>query len=243
MNLKQSLNDAGLSNREIGVYLALLELGKTTTGPLAKKSGVPLSKIYQTLDKLINKGLASYILISKTKYFKASSPNHLIKLIDEKKKNLQEYMGELRRRQKKSENIQEAEIFEGIGGVTAALNNILESLDKGEEYQVFAFREELETEGLKNFFRKFHARRNEKKIKVRLIAHKNIEKMFKKYHMYKDMSARFTNLSIPTGLMIYKDCVITFIWGETPSAYVIKSKQNYERYKEFFEELWRIARP
>ncbi|PIN88396.1 hypothetical protein COU61_05040 [Candidatus Pacearchaeota archaeon CG10_big_fil_rev_8_21_14_0_10_35_13] len=238
MNLKQSLKELGLSVREIEVYIALLELGKTTTGPLSKKSGVPLSKIYQTLDRLINKGLSSYILISKTKHFKASDPKNLVSFIEEKKQNLLDNIPELIKKQKSSEDIQEAEVYEGIKGITTALNNLLENLKKGEEYQVFALREELETEGLKNFFRNFHHRRNSKGVKVRLIVRKSLEKMFKKEHLYKGMIAKFVNLTLPTGIYIYKNHVITLVWGEVPSAYVITSKTNYERYKEFFEESW-----
>ena len=34
------LEDLGLSNSEVKVYLSLLELGETTSGPLLQKSGL-----------------------------------------------------------------------------------------------------------------------------------------------------------------------------------------------------------
>ena len=69
MEPKELLAEIGLTERESKVYLALLELGSTTTGPLVKKSEVPNSKVYEILESLQNKGLVSWITKGKTKYF------------------------------------------------------------------------------------------------------------------------------------------------------------------------------
>ena len=62
-----SLREAGLTDGEIKVYLALLELGAATTGPIIEKSGIARSIIYQILDKLMQKGLVSMVMKDKTK--------------------------------------------------------------------------------------------------------------------------------------------------------------------------------
>jgi len=237
---KEYLKEVGLSEREINTYLALLELGSTTTGPLIKKSRVPSSKIYQTLDKLANKGLVKHIIISKTKYFQASDPNNLIDFIEEKKKNIIEIIPELKHKQVLSENPQEAEVYESIKGVKAAFNDILDSLKKEEEYVVFTLGQELGTEELKRFFKNFHKKRIEKRIKVKLIANKKIKAILSKYHIRKGMKIKYTKLNLPTGIFIYANKVMTVIWGENPTAFVITSKSNSDRYKEFFEEIWRL---
>ena len=82
---KQILKDAGLTEGEIKVYLALLELGDTTTGPLVDKSGVARSIVYQILERLIEKGLASYIVKDKTKYYQAADPNKLLDYAQKRK--------------------------------------------------------------------------------------------------------------------------------------------------------------
>ena len=56
----KALQNIGLTKNEITVYLTLLELGTTTTGPLTYKSGLHNSRVYESLNKLIEKGLASY---------------------------------------------------------------------------------------------------------------------------------------------------------------------------------------
>ena len=77
MNTK-ILEDLGLTKGEVKVYLALIGLGETTSGPIVEQSGVSVSKVYQILNRLAKKGLSSHILKGKTKYFKAADPNRLL---------------------------------------------------------------------------------------------------------------------------------------------------------------------
>ena len=68
----QLLRKVGLTDGESKVYLALLELGSSTTGPIVKEADIAKSIVYQILDRLIQKGLVSYIVKEKTKYFPKS---------------------------------------------------------------------------------------------------------------------------------------------------------------------------
>ena len=82
------LKEIGLTEGEIKVYLALLELGASTTGPIIEKANISRSIIYQILDKLIEKGLVSFITKEKTKYFQATQPKHFLDIIEKEKENL-----------------------------------------------------------------------------------------------------------------------------------------------------------
>ena len=79
-----SLELLGLSPRESAVYYALLKSGPTTTSRIIKDTGIPSSKIYDVLERLIQKGLASYILVSGKKEFRATNPNKLMEIIEKK---------------------------------------------------------------------------------------------------------------------------------------------------------------
>lgn len=80
------LEELGLSKGEIKVYLTLLKLGETTTGKIIEEAQISGGKIYLILDKLIKKGLASFSIKEKTKYFSAASPNRILDYLHEKKK-------------------------------------------------------------------------------------------------------------------------------------------------------------
>lgn len=50
--IEQILLDIGLTNYESRVYLALLDLGKSTSGEILKKAELRTGKIYEILDSL-----------------------------------------------------------------------------------------------------------------------------------------------------------------------------------------------
>ena len=114
------LEEIGLTKSEIKTYYALLELGSTTTGKLVDKAGVASSKIYEILDKLIDKGLANFIIKGGTKYFEASSPERIIDYIDERqaqitkqKDELKKILPELELKRQLSKYKSEAKIYKG----------------------------------------------------------------------------------------------------------------------------------
>ena len=41
---------------------------------------------------------------------------------------------------------------------------------------------------------------------------------------------------------VWKDNVLTLVWEDKPIAFVIKSKQVAEKYKHYFEYIWKAAK-
>lgn len=237
----QLLEDIGLSQREIKVYLALIDLGQTTTGPLVKKSGVPNSKIYEILEKLIMKGLVNYIYRGKTKYFQSSNPNNLMHFFNEKQDKLHNLVQELDAR-KGSYKTQESFIYEGIEGVKAAFNNAVDILNNRDEICVFSMGTELATEKLRRFWNNHFRKRNRKGITTRAIPHISLRKIFPKYYGKYGINYKFTPLKLPMGTFLYKNHVLTLVWGEKPIAFIIKSQIVYDNYMNFFEMIWKKAK-
>jgi len=244
------LEQIGLSKNEIKIYFALLELEQSSATPIVKKSGIPNSKVYPTLDKLIKRGLVSYVIKNNVKYFQASDPENLIDLLNEKekqlsqqKKEIESLIPQIEHKRKLAKHKQEATIYEGFDGIKVAFNNILNKVPINKEYYVFTLGEELGKSELKHFFRDYHKKRIQKRIKVKLIANQKIKTTFIKHHLYKNMKIKFSRLKLPTGIFIYEDYVMTVVWIGDPTAFVIKSKTNSEKYKEFFQEVWKTATP
>src|SRR3989344_3288601 len=244
MFMEEIFRDLGFSEREIKVYLALLELGLTTVGPIAAKTRLQHSKVYQTLEKLIDRGLVSFIIKSKTKYFQAQNPKQILNILKEKEKRFSEILPKLKQKQENSKEKQIATVYEGYKAIKSMFDLILEELDKNSYYYVFAFKDDYLTSKLASrFLRNIHMQLSEKKVDDRLIANISIKKEFEKnYSDIKGIKYRFTNLNLPLGLMIIDDRVINWIWGERPTAVEIVSKQIAQQYREFFLELWKIAK-
>ncbi len=243
------LNQLGLTNSEVKVYFALFELESSTVGPLSEKAKVQDSKIYSILEKLKEKGLVSFVIKNNVKHFQASSPQNLIRLLNEKEEHILEQKKELENtilpqieaKRKLKEEKQEATVYEGYEGIKSAFNVILETVKRGEEYQVFTFGEGLKEKRVIHFFQWYHKRRMEKGLKIRLITERKFKGLIDEFHRYKGMQFRFTTQKIPIGTYIFKSHVMTIIWGEKPTAFIIKSKANYDHYKAFFEDSWKKA--
>jgi sugar-specific transcriptional regulator TrmB len=231
--------ELGFTEREIKVYISLLELGLTTVGPIASKTKLQHSKVYETLDKLIEKGLVSFIVIGKTKHFQAADPQEIINLIEDRKRRFKGVLKELRLKQKYADSKQIAIVHEGFKSFKAMFNRIADELQKGNFYWAFAFKHEYYTPAASLFLRKFHQKLEEKKIDDRLLGHVSVKVPIKKaFEGNKNMKIRFTKNETPLGVIIIKNKVINLIWGERPTAIEITSEQIYEQYKKFFLELW-----
>ena len=79
----------GLTEGEAKVYLALLK-GSSAKSEIIKNSGISSSIVYEILEKLMRKGLASYTVIEGKKKFYAANPENLLDLIDKEIKRIED---------------------------------------------------------------------------------------------------------------------------------------------------------
>jgi hypothetical protein len=49
-------------------------------------------------------------------------------------------------------------------------------------------------------------------------------------------------MEFPTNINIHGDNVVTLVAGENPVAFLIHSKQVADRYRKYFESLWKKAK-
>ena len=63
------LQDLGLTNAEIKIYIALLELGVATAGPIIDRTRLQNSVVHMTLHKLGDKGFVTFVKKGKIKHF------------------------------------------------------------------------------------------------------------------------------------------------------------------------------
>lgn len=233
------LKELGFTEREIKVYLALLELGSSKAGPIAVKSGLPHTKVYDTLDKLIKKGLVSYVVVSKTRYFEATDPKELVHVLDERKRRLSELLRELEAKQVYAKEKQVAIIHEGYNAFKALFNRIADELHARDAYYAFAFKEEYRDAAAPLLLRNFHQKLAEKKVVDKAIANIAVKNDVKKaFSGNTNIQLRFLKRTTPLGVIIVNNKVIQLLWGDRPTAIEVSSKQLYEQYKKFFEELW-----
>lgn len=243
------LEDIGFTKGEVAVYLSLLELGETTTGAIIKSSGITGSKVYEILDKLMKKGLVSFVVKEKTRYFQASPPKRLIDYVDKKeaeiairKRRIESIIPSLESMQKSRQADQSSQMFEGYEGIKTVFNMILDSLEAGGEYYAFSLGEELQINSVNLFLKSYHRKRIKKRIKIKLIANIKDKSLFRWLSKSKGVEIKYLKNPVPLGVIIFGDYIATITFRKKPTAFLIKSKQISESYKQFFTYLWELAK-
>ncbi len=251
MKETELLEGIGLTKGEIKVYFALLELGSSTTGQIIKKAKVSRSKVYEMLDRLMNRGLVSFVIKENTRYFESADPENILhylrrekSLLEEKEKELREILPVLKEKQHSAKVSQIATVYEGIKGIKTIYSDVIYKLKRGEEYYAIAAEPEaVQNKEFMTFIMNFHRRREKRGVRVKLLAHIKIKDIVSKtIATTKLIKMRYFKGHIPNAILIYNNNVVTYVWSTNPSGVVIQSPAIAERYKSFFEEMWKMAK-
>lgn len=239
--MEEELVDIGLNKNEAKVYLAIIELGSTTIGNVAKKSKVHRTNVYDTVDGLINKGLVSYIIKEKTKYFQVSDFHNLLNMIREKEDKAKQILPQLALLHNLAEKKSEANVLEGLDAAKRTMDHFL------------SYQEPILVTGVPSnvaqligpFLTRFHKARIEQKILMRHIyntdAHARVRAL--RDMPYTEIRVLPGKFDSPVATNIVGEEVTLIYWSKDPLIIQIKSLKIADVYKKYYELLWKQARP
>lgn len=236
------LEEIGLSQSEIKAYLALLEIGSSTNGEISKKANINRSNCNEALKRLTEKGLVSYVIKANRKYYEATDPRYILKLLKEKEEKIEEIIPQLEAKRKFPKREQEANIYEGYKGIKSVFEDILNSLKPGEEYLVFgAISVPIQFE---IYFKHWAKRRIEKRIKMKIIFHEEAKSLIGQRKKEKLAKIRILpkEYMTPAVVNVYEDKTATIVWTKEPIAFVVKSEDYANSFRQYFELLWKTAK-
>lgn len=230
------LEDLGLTNAEIKIYLALLELGTSTAGPVLEKTGLQNSVVHMTLRKLVEKGFVSFVKKGKVRHYQATDPRNITKFIEEKKARFEAILPELLVKQKKQEK-QEAEVYEGFKGFKNMLYEFIEDAEKGDEYLFFSFYTENpdDFDNVYNFYADFEKERKKRGLVVRGIAPSAVKEKFKGRDI---KNIKFVDFPVPMNISVFRDKVVLTPWEDKQVSFLIHSRQLAESFRRYFHSIW-----
>lgn len=249
---KQTLYNLGLTKGEVEAYLALLKLGYSSIGNIVKKSKVTKSKVYDILNRLIDKGLVSFSLKNGIQHYNAATPNFLLDIIEKKEKQIKKEKNEIQNiipsllsLQATSIKKERAEIFEGFRGLKNAFQIAENEFEPEKEFLVFGVDKTLNSQQIR-YFINYHKGRVKSKIKTKVIFTSNLIGV-KEYHQKqgKYNEERFLKQSSAVPINIYKDIVIIPLLkkGEKEITILIRNEKLAEGFKQYFYTLWKISKP
>lgn len=235
------LEDIGLTNAEIKVYLSLLELGTSTAGPILQKSGLHNSVVHMTLNKLLDKGLISFVKEGKINHYQAANPKHIIDYINEKKERFEELLPQLLVTQSASKEKPEVITFRGIKGIRELLYELLEA--GGTEHHTFGSTRESLMMG-DEWWVNYHKKRAAKGISAKLMFNESLQ-FWKAEAKYPKAEVRYTKAGFEplTETIVRNDKIGIIIWTKKPIGILMHNKAAADSYDKFFWIMWKSAKP
>lgn len=241
------LEEIGMTKGEIKVYLTLLKIGETTTGKIIEEAQISSGKIYEILDKLSKKGLVSYIIKEKTKYFQASNPNRILDFLKEKEKELSKKEEQLKKElpelldlQETNKKKYESTLYQGYNGIKTVIFNSIKRL--GEETEVYAMGVRgSKAEKYNLLWKTWHNNRIKKNVKSKIIFSERDE-YSRELSKLKNTQIKIIKGITPSGITILKDRILIFTFENEPSVLQIINPEIRESFKTFFETMWQVAK-
>lgn len=241
---EQLLEKLGLTKGEIKVYLALNKLGEATIGPIGKESKVSKSKMYDILDRLIEKGLAGYIVKEGTKYFTANDPHMILEYIEKQerelettKKQVAEFLPQLLLQRASAQTKRIAEMVEGFQGVKALREELMMTFKAGDSLLVLGAPKvaNVKWEG---WFLDFHKRRIQRKVKMRIIYNADARDFGKIRAQWALTEVRYLSNISPNWIDVFPEAVLFVMVLKNPIAFIVRDVELANSFRAYFEVMW-----
>ncbi|MFH1711109.1 MAG: helix-turn-helix domain-containing protein [Nanoarchaeota archaeon] len=128
------LEKLGFSPNEIKVYLVLNDHGSTKAGKISKLASVDRSSCYNSLKLLQEKGMVSYVMIGKIKWFQVTGPRRLLDYLHEQEDDVKSILPQLQEMHKSNKIEGQVRMFKGIKGIRSIFMDIIRT---GKDNYVF----------------------------------------------------------------------------------------------------------
>lgn len=237
----------GFNKNEAIVYLSLLKFNKADAGRIIADTKFHKNIVYDNLEKLIDKGIVTFIIENNVKVFQIASSSMLVELFEEQAKEVEDKkklaLKISKEIDKKILNIpfkQEAVIYRGVKGVKSFY---YEGVEKNQDTLAFgAPQESIDIMG-EIFWRNLQAKRKAKNIHAKLIFNPSIKDYGDTIKNSLTEVRYFERDFEPMSeTHIQGDDVGIIVWTKEPILFLIKDKLVAQSYRKFFEKMWKEAK-
>lgn len=238
MNPLNTLFSIGFTKKEAAVYLAALELGEATITDIAEKAGLPRTTSYGFIKILSAKGLLSFSIKKRRKYFFAEDPVRLSNINQERERLLKEALPSLRSIYNVSETKPKIRFYEGREGIKTILEDILKS--KKDFLAITSIKDMMRV--FRDYFPHFIEVRAKRKIHVNLLTNKTPESLkLAQEDKKKFRETKFVprNFSFHTANFIYGNKIAIISVKKQPAiGIIIEDPDITYTFKMLFEIIW-----
>jgi sugar-specific transcriptional regulator TrmB len=239
------LKSFGLTDVEAELYELLLPLGDVPMAEVIKVAKRHPQVVYRLVDQLVAKGLVLSETRRHRRFVRAEDPRVFAHIQSEKCKKLVESLPELRAMQ---ERPREAfvRIERGPEAIQGLRMRAFSTLSAGETYYILSASGTRFYELMGNIFQKTERLRIKRKVRKKMLAFESQRAELSKnetMRTYVEMRYLPEIFPVPTSTNIYGNTVAIQIWSQDPIVILIESAEVAQSYKDYFETLWKVAKP
>lgn len=240
------LKKFGLSDQESRAYLAILELGTSTIKPIADKSGLKRTSIYNFIDKLISLGLISRAVMKGRNYYTAQSPEKLLEIQKARLKEVEEHIQFFYSLYHQSPNKPRLNYVQGSSQIAELVRE--ETKCKKLALYIWPGSSALDSIGGADIMNKIDKERIKKKIWVKTIRFKKKDRHYgyskNGAKFFRDMRWAPPEIDIKMGLGIYDTGKVAFFSSPKENfGVLIESKEIQELMTSLFHMFWAVSIP
>jgi sugar-specific transcriptional regulator TrmB len=236
------LEELGLTKTEEKIYLTLVRLGESNAAELIKTTQLHRTTVYDVLDRLIEKGLAGFIIKDKIKFYSNVDPSKFLDILSEKKLELEKkeefakvVISKIKNLEKQINSGSTVQVFMGKKGKKTIMKDII---NEGKTFLELGGEGKFEDE-MPEYSKKWAEERRKKKIKAKLILRRGMDAPNWPLNEIRFLSKEHYS---PASTIIYGENVVIFLEEDPSLAILIKSKILSKSYKDYFNLLWSIAK-
>jgi len=236
----------GLSPNEAKIYEALLNIGEAGVSDIASKSQVHRRSVYDTLMRLVDKGLVFQIFQKRENLYRAVDPRKCLDLLREKEKTFKKALPGLEHFYNSEKKEEEAFIYRGREGYKNYLRDLTKVADDVYFFGSKANWNNLDPD-IEQLRKEFDSMMKKKKKCLKMLFDPKVkDQLLKKEYKRSIGEYKFlpSGYSTPSGVGTFGDYVVMFnspeigTFSEDSSIFVMINPKLAQSYKTWFQFMW-----
>ena len=240
-----ALREIGMNEAEIRVYSTLITQSPLSASEIAEKSGLYRPYVYDTLAKLMEKGLVTKIRGVKAHRYRAVHPDRIATIIEERRSRVLEAVDRLRDTYRMRDVEDEIRIFEGGEGLKSFYEELYAAIREGRNSRLYVMGGTGEaTRHVEYYFPKLLRRGREERlyrqVDIRMIYNASARKS-EIARSYADfVSLKFTppDCDAEATTIITDSMVAMMVLRERPFIIAISNPHIVRTYLMVFLQVW-----
>ncbi len=235
----------GLRYNESLVYISLLKLGETGSSKIIDNTGLHGQYVYQSLGQLERRGLAQHVVKRGRKKFSAKNPDALKRLVEQQKTIADDVTAKLKEILVMPAE-QTFEVFQGRESYVAHEFDMLERAKNDSEALVIGGMGDKFNQTMGERLKEYAALQKRKNVRIRYLGSDSQRPTMQYVHGKREL---FEIKYLP-GLFtaevntnVWPDALAFNIFSEPVTHFTIWNPLVAASYRQFFETLWKLAKP